>query len=98
LQGADRWLEFQEWPPAATTGTAYYLRAGGGLSPEPAAGPGGPDAFTYDPADPTPSAGGPLLQPPGKQVDNAPIEARPDVLVFTGEPLAADLDLAGPVS
>lgn len=99
LQGADRWLDFQEWPPAASTSTAYYLRAGGGLSPEP--GPAradGPDAFTYDPSDPTPSAGGPLLQPPGKQVDNAPIEARADVLTYTSEPLRAATDLVGPVS
>ena len=57
-----------------------------------------PDTFVYDPADPTPSAGGPLLQPPGKQVDNQAIEARPDVLTYTSEPLAADVDLVGPVS
>jgi putative CocE/NonD family hydrolase len=30
-------------------------------------------------------------------VDNRPLEARDDVLVFTGEPLAADLDAVGPV-
>ena len=47
-----------------------------------------PGTFVYDPADPTPSAGGPLLQPPGKQVDNAAIEARPDVLTFTSRSLA----------
>jgi hypothetical protein len=38
------------------------------------------------------------LQPPGKQVDNAAIEARPDVLTFTTDPLADDQDLVGPVS
>src|SRR6266487_3330357 len=41
--------------------------------------------------------GGPLLQPPGKQVNNAAIEARPDVLTFTSDPLPADTDLAGSV-
>lgn len=57
-----------------------------------------PAWFVYDPADPTPSAGGPVLQPPGKQVDNAPIESRSDVLTYTTEPLPADQDLVGAVS
>ena len=39
-----------------------------------------------------------MLQPPGKQVDNAAIEARTDVLTYTSEPFAADQDLIGPVS
>ena len=98
LQGADRWLELADWPPPGRTESTWYLRAGGELSPDPARGDGGPDTFVYDPADPTPSAGGPLLFPPGKQVDNAAIEARPDVLVYTSEPVPATMDLAGPVS
>src|SRR5208337_1176023 len=77
---------------------AYYLHASGRLSldAEPGDAPSG--TFVYDPADPTPSAGGPLLQPPGKQVDNAAIESRADVLTYTTEPLDADQDLVGPVS
>ncbi len=98
LQQAGTWLGFGEWPPAAAVETAYYLRAAGGLSPDPVPGGAGPDTFVYDPADPTPSAGGPLLQPPGKQVDNAAIEGRPDVLTYTSEPFPADQDLVGPVS
>jgi uncharacterized protein len=98
LQQAGTWLDFEAWPPAADVGTAYYLRAAGGLSPDAAPGAAAPDTFVYDPADPTPSAGGPLLQPPGKQVDNASIEGRPDVLTYTSEPLPADQDLVGPVS
>jgi putative CocE/NonD family hydrolase len=102
LQQAGHWLGFGEWPPAGTVGTAYYLRADGELSADP--GPAGtqaaaaPDTFVYDPADPTPSVGGPLLQPPGKQADNTEVEARPDVLTYTTEPLPDALDLAGPVS
>jgi len=98
LQQAGTWLEFEDWPPPATVGAGYYLRAGGGLSPEAEPGAARPGTFVYDPADPTPSAGGPLLQPPGKQVDNAAIEARDDVLTFTSDPLPADQDLVGPVS
>ena len=39
-----------------------------------------------------------MLQPPGKQADNAPVEARTDVLTYTSPPLAADHNLIGPVS
>src|SRR3712207_7378505 len=48
-------------------------------------------------SDPTPTVGGPLLQPPGKQADNAPVESRDDVLVFTGPVLTADVDVVGQV-
>ena len=97
LQQAGRWLDFAQWPPPDAVDTPYYLRVSGALSPdsEPAEVP--PGSFVYDPADPTPSKGGPLLQPPGKQVDNAAIELRADVLTFTTDPLAADLDVVGPV-
>jgi putative CocE/NonD family hydrolase len=98
LQIADTWLEFEEWPPPSAVATAYYLRASGALSLDAEPGPAGPDTFVYDPAQPTPSAGGPLLQPPGKQVDNASIEARSDVLIYTTDPFADDQDLVGPVS
>ncbi len=98
LQQASRWLDFEEWPPPGTVAAAYYLRAGGLLSQDAESGAAPAATFTYSPADPTPSAGGPLLQGPGRQVDNAAIEARPDVLTYTSEPLPADLDLAGPVS
>jgi putative CocE/NonD family hydrolase len=96
LQQAGTWLGFDDWPPPAA-GAAWYLRAAGGLGQEPEPGDAAPGRFVYDPAHPTPSAGGPTLQPPGKQVDNAELEARSDVLTYTGEPLAAGLDLAGPV-
>ncbi len=98
LQKAATWLEFGQWPPPAAVPTAYYLRASGRLARDAEPGEVPPDTFVYDPADPTPSAGGPLLQPPGKQVDNRAIEARPDVLTYTTDPLAASQDLVGPVS
>jgi uncharacterized protein len=98
LQGAGSWLDFEQWPPPGAVATPYYLRSAGGLSEGRPPGAAAPSQFTYDPADPTPSAGGPLLQPPGKQVDNAEIESRPDVLTFTTEALRADVDLVGPVS
>jgi putative CocE/NonD family hydrolase len=97
LQMADTWLDFDQWPPPGTVATPYYLRRAGRLSVDPEPGAARPDTFVYDPVLPTPSVGGPLLQPPGKQADNADIEGRPDVLTYTTEPVPADLELVGPV-
>jgi uncharacterized protein len=72
-------------------------RAGNGLAVEPEPVGTAPSRYRYDPADPTPTVGGPLLSSPGKQADNTAIESRADVLVFTGPPLAADVDVVGPV-
>ena len=77
---------------------AWHLRPGGGLDPDPPAGDGPPAAFRYDPRDPTPSLGGPLLVAQRAGVyDNRPLEARADVLTFTGPPLEAPYEIAGPV-
>jgi uncharacterized protein len=97
LQQAGSWLKFGQWPPPGVVATPYYLRTAGRLAPEAEPGDPMPAWFVYDPAEPTPSAGGPVLQPPGKQVDNGPIESRSDVLTYTSTPFEADQDLVGPV-
>lgn len=96
LQQADSWLQLQQWPPPAEP-VNRYLHADGGFSADPP-GEGAPSGFVYDPADPTPTVGGPLLVPPAKQADNGRVERRPDVAVFTAEPEPEDLDLVGNVS
>ncbi|WP_084145563.1 CocE/NonD family hydrolase [Amycolatopsis jejuensis] len=96
LQHAATWLDFDEWPPAVQP-TPAHLRPIGGLG-EAVPGEAAPTPFTYDPADPTPAVGGPLLAGKTKQRDNSAAEARNDVLVFTGEPLVADLDVIGDVA
>ncbi|MFI5952822.1 CocE/NonD family hydrolase [Cryptosporangium sp. NPDC051539] len=98
LQQADRWLGFESWPPAAAGEQVLHLRRGGRLGDEPEAGGAEPRRFTYDPADPTPAVGGPLLQPPGKQADNTAVEGRSDVLTYTGPVLRSAVDVVGPVS
>jgi putative CocE/NonD family hydrolase len=98
LQEADTWLEFDHWPPRGTSTRTIHLAAGGALTEQPPPADAATSGFGYDPADPTPSVGGPLLAPPGKQADNRPVEARQDVLVFTGPRLGTDLDLVGPVA
>jgi uncharacterized protein len=98
LQQADDWVEFGEWPPAAMEPTRYYLQADRTLAPETEPGDALPITFVYDPADPTPTVGGPMLSRPGKQADNGKVEARADVLTYTSEPMASDTDLIGPVT
>ncbi|WP_340687445.1 CocE/NonD family hydrolase [Amycolatopsis coloradensis] len=95
LQGSGRWLDFASWPPKSDA-TPYFLRPGK-LSPD-APVESKPSKFTFDPADPTPTVGGPLLSGVQKQQDNKDIEARPDVLLFTGDVLERDLDIIGEIS
>jgi len=92
--GADQWRDLETWPPHEQV-QAWYLGDGGRLERE--ARDGGSTSFRYDPADPTPSVGGQLLSPEAGPQDNAALEARPDVLVFTSAPLTAPLDVTGPV-
>jgi putative CocE/NonD family hydrolase len=100
IGGVDEWREIDEWPPAS--GTTEWLLGSGvvgrRLGRTSKAALDGPDRFRYDPADPTPSPGGPLLTYEAGRKDNRAVEARPDVLVYTGPPLAADLEAVGPVS
>jgi putative CocE/NonD family hydrolase len=96
VMGSQEWRELDAWPPPARP-TELFLGPGGrlGLS-QPAAG-AEPGRYRYDPADPTPSLGGPLLTPPSGPLDNRALEARADVLSYTTEPLAEDLEIIGPV-
>ncbi|MDO9379648.1 MAG: CocE/NonD family hydrolase [Nocardioidaceae bacterium] len=104
LQQADTWLEMDHWPPPDRTRVTHHLHGDGTLAVDPPPASGsvtateGTTRLVYDPADPTPSIGGPLLQGPGKQADNRDVEKRPDVAVFTGAPLDSDVDVVGQVS
>ncbi len=97
LQQAGTWLESDTWPPPGTGTEHWHLHAGGTLDRRPGDAGAAPSRFTYDPADPTPSVGGPLLERPGGQADNRAVEARDDVLVSTGPVLPRDLDVVGHV-
>ena len=94
--GNDGWHEAPSWPPPGAAQTRLYLVTPGGLAPTP--GEPGEAAWVHDPADLVPSTiADPfsfLLEHP----DEGEVAARPDVLAFTGEPLAAPLTLAGRVA
>jgi len=99
IMGENVWREEQEWPLARTEYIPFYLRSRGLLTPEP---PGEeiPDDYVYDPAHPTPTAGGAIHMHPayGAGVkDQRSIEARPDGLVYTSEPLMQEMEVTGPI-
>ncbi|RZT88461.1 hypothetical protein EV383_5403 [Pseudonocardia sediminis] len=98
VQHADRWTDLPSWPPPDAEATDWHLAPAGRLTTDGPGARGEVDRFVYDPADPTPAVGGPMLQPPSKQHDNRGTEAREDVLVYTGPVLETDLDLLGDVS
>ncbi|MEF3273301.1 MAG: CocE/NonD family hydrolase [Chloroflexus sp.] len=96
LMGSYEWHEMDFWPPPARI-VRYFLQPDRGLSRDlPPAGALS-TRFRYDPTDPTPAIGGAVLSAMGGPRDQRLLEARSDVLTFTTPPLAADLDVIGPV-
>lgn len=91
--GRGGWCELPDWPPPSDP-TAWYLQPGGGLDRQPPATPGWAQ-FCYDPANPTPTVGGPLLAPTGGYRDDSLLARRPDVACFTGEPLRQEVSVFG---
>ena len=91
------WRELETWPPPGTTERPLWLGDGRTLQAHaPAADATGVAAYRYDPADPTPALGGPILLSRTPVVDNEPLESRDDVLAFTGERLGETVEAIGP--
>lgn len=108
VMGAEKWRDEHEWPLARTLYTPLYLASGGQansvrgdgrLSFSPPSGSSPPDRFTYDPANPVYTLGGPISTHAdiwGPRDRRTPQE-RNDVLVYTTDPLEKDLEVTGPV-
>ena len=106
--GANLWQHEQDWPIPGTKFTPWYLSSGGaantpagnGLLSADMTAKAASDQYSYDPNDPVPTLGGnnccgtPTLAGPK---DQRPLKDRQDILVYTSEPLAAPLAIAGPV-
>lgn len=104
VMGANVWRDEQEWPLARAVNTPWHLSSGGNANSQ--AGDGRlemlatasvPDSYRYDPRNPVPTVGGNSLNGafiPGPR-DQAKVEMREDVLVYTSEPLAEDLEVTG---
>ena len=108
--GANRWREFDQWPPPGAKLTSLYLsgmKSGtcrslndGSLS-LPLPGSEEPDSYEYDPSRPVPTLGGGHLGAVADGAPNGQMDQRPNhsrVLTYTGQVLEADFDVTGKVS
>ena len=117
VMGENKWRDEEAWPLERAKETRYSLFGlqpangangvsgnGGLLAPGILTRTSGSpsDTYTYDPANPVSTVGGPLCcdsehLAPGPR-DQKEVEARPDVLVYSTEPLEQDLEVTGPVT
>ena len=104
--GENVWRKEQEWPLARARYTRFYLSskgdansAGGDgrLSANEPEGGAASDSFTYDPRDPVASRGGAMLGPRAGMFTQNEVESRRDVLVYSTDVLAEDVEVTGPV-
>jgi putative CocE/NonD family hydrolase len=93
------WREFETWPPPGSGERPFWLAAGGELVERtPSAEEPIGERYRYDPLDPTPSVGGPVLLAREPVVDNRGLEERSDVLTYTTAPLSSAVEAIGPVT
>jgi uncharacterized protein len=94
----NEWREADDWPIPSEE-RRLHLAPEGLLQDAPP-----PDdalleiVFPFDPADPSPTKGGRNLTMKGGPVDQAPVEARDDAVVFTTPVLEEPLEIVGRVS
>lgn len=93
----NRWVEREDWPPP-TSPVKFYLRHDGLLSRQAPSAFGPADKYVYDPDDPVPTVGGRNLNIPAGSYDQRSVESRPDVLVYTTDPLLDPLTVIGRVT
>jgi putative CocE/NonD family hydrolase len=92
------WQNWPDWPPPQARPRSWYLAGGGSLAALPP-DRAGRARLHYDPAAPTPSAGGPMLGArPAGRARRDKLEGRADVLTFTTAPLRDPLEVTGPVA
>jgi uncharacterized protein len=100
--GENAWRDFPSWPGKSATlslsgrGRASIDESDGKLAPEPPSREG-TDFIVHDPWRPVLAVGGAYGTPPGP-ADRSAIDARPDVLTFSSEPLLEPMTLAGDVA
>ena len=110
VMGRNVWRDEQEWPLARTRFSKFYLRSAGransrsgdGLLSDTPPADEPADSFVYDPAAPAPSVGGPgccsgTSEAPSGAFDQADVEQRNDVLVYSTPPLDQGVEVTGPI-
>jgi len=106
--GLNKWQTAPTWPPPNAKPLTFYLSSGGKantLNGDGALTTAAPDAdkadaFTYDPLNPVLSYGGNVCctgnAVTGGAFDQRKMEARPDILVYSSEPLKEGTEVSGP--
>jgi putative CocE/NonD family hydrolase len=100
VMGRNEWRDETAWPLERARVEPWFLGAGGALRPDAPGSDENATEFVYDPADPVPTLGGQTVMVPAfpsGPFDQARLEARQDVCVFTSEPLREDLEVTGRV-
>jgi len=98
--GPNNWRSAQEWPSTASfplylrsNGNANSRKGDGALALDPPRGEEPRDVFVYDPEVPVPGPGGP--QALSGPFDQAVLEMGNNLLVYTSEPVAREMDVFG---
>jgi len=106
VMGANEWRDAESWPPAdakplelhlSSGGRANSLHGDGRLQEPPPAEDEPADTWTHDPDRPVPFITDPSSAQIGGPDDYHGVETRGDVLVYTTDPLASDVEIIGPV-
>jgi uncharacterized protein len=107
--GINRWQTSDVWPPEGSRPMAFFLSSRGkantlngdgvlGIAPPSS---DNSDRFEYDPMNPVPSYGGNVCctgnAVAGGAFDQRKMEARPDILVYSSEPLKDGIEVSGPI-
>jgi uncharacterized protein len=97
VMGRNEWRDEESWPLERAQTERWHLHADGTLSTALPPDDAATSEVDNDPADPVPTHGGPLTLTTFARgpVDQARIESRPDVLVFTSAVLEEDLEVTG---
>lgn len=97
ITGSGEWKEFDAYPPGVPDTHIWHLHPGKVMSQRPVKA-SAPDTYRYDPKRPTPNFGGAIFAFTGAgPVDQAKLEKRNDVLVYTSEPLFNPFTIIGNV-
>ncbi|HEX3876468.1 MAG TPA: CocE/NonD family hydrolase [Bryobacteraceae bacterium] len=107
--GLNKWQTSDTWPTVGAKPVTYYLGSGGkanslngdGVLATSAPTNDSPDNLAYDPMDPVTSFGGNVCctgtAVTGGAFDQRKMEARPDILVYTTQPLQKGTEVSGPI-
>jgi uncharacterized protein len=107
--GLNKWQKSETWPPQGAKPMTFFLSSAGkantlkgdGALATSAPASDAPDTFPYDPMNPVPSYGGNVCctgnAVAGGAFDQRKMEERPDILVYTSEPLKQPMELSGPI-